>query len=209
MAHCIFCANGKHGRCKKRNKGGCPANCQHRGTKHTLTHPVYSNGAAVTKPTPTPLLISVADHQQEPVHLPAGVSVGAGLLERAAAEKLETLPDTSGTITGVFDSGNPSMEWIGIPKTVLPELIVEYVKRVETDPTEERCKCLWDTVDTPRGRVRVKRSDHPDCSVHTKEGFIKGFFDWAFEDNRATDISLSMEPDEEEPYPGLNDGYRA
>lgn len=221
MGTCIFCATKKHGKCKKRNKGGCPANCQHRGTKHTLTHPVYRQGAPVPKPAPTPLFISVADHQTEPIHLPSGVSVGAGLADHAT-ERLLSLPDTSGTFTGVFNKG-PDMEWIGIPKSVLPELVKAYVLRVETDPTEKRCLCPWQEVDTPKGKRKVKLNDHPDCSVHTKEGFIKGFFDWVFEEEKATNISLTVEPEEaththdgvpcleahEEAYPGLNDGYRA
>jgi hypothetical protein len=204
---CIFCATGKHGKCKKRSKGGCPANCQHRGTKHTLTHPVYAPGAPVNPPVP--LFISAADHQTEPIHIPAGVSVGAGLAERAA-ERLELLPDTTGTITGHFHKA-PDMEWVSIPKNVLPELVKAYVMRVETDPTEERCKCPWQEVDTPKGKRKVKLADHPDCSVHTKEGFINGFFAFVFDEEKGTHITLTLtnEDEEDESYPGLNDGYQA
>lgn len=39
MASCKPCAKGKHGKCVKRNAHkttGCPACCQHRGTKHAV-----------------------------------------------------------------------------------------------------------------------------------------------------------------------------
>lgn len=201
MGTCIFCATGKHGKCVRRSKGGCPGNCQHRGTKHTLTHP--SRQQKTQQTGVGPLFISAADHQTEPIGVPAGVSVGAGLLTRdlldSATERLLALPDTSGMFTGVFRQG-PDMEWIGVPKHVMPELIQEYVKRVETDPTEERCKCEWQEVDTPKGKRKVKLNDHPDCSVHSKEGFIKGFFDWLFETHNGTNIGLTVEPSGPDSY---------
>lgn len=32
-----------------------------------------------------------------------------------------------------------------------------------------------------QGRRMKRKDDHPECPVHTKEGFILGFFEWAIE----------------------------
>lgn len=167
MATCIYCANGKHGKCVKRNRGGCPGNCQHRWTRHALN---------LHKPKPepvvaTPLVISAAEHQQEHIGMPNGVSVGAGMAERTGMDP------SAMERNGAFEAA-PEREWISIPSKHLDRMITAYVARVETDPTEERCRCPWDEVYAKHGTRKVRRNDHPNCSIHSKEGFIKGFFEY-------------------------------
>lgn len=46
----------------------------------------------------------------------------------------------------------------------------------------EDCLCKgW--VDPPRRRMR-RGDTHPECPVHTKEGFLLGFFEWVFKDDK-------------------------
>lgn len=45
-------------------------------------------------------------------------------------------------------------------------------------PDRDQCACTrW--VDPPRRR-KARVDTHPQCPVHTKEGFVMGFFDWLF-----------------------------
>jgi hypothetical protein len=102
-----------------------------------------------------------------------------------------------------------------LPKTKVPALVEEYVNKIETERTNNWCKCEWiihpDDVDiqldvckkcgqhdsngdhvlglnelrevhefvTPKRRMR-RGAQHPQCPVHTKEGFILGFFESLF-----------------------------
>lgn len=116
-------------------------------------------------------------------------------------------------------------------KLAIPELAEEYVSNMETERTNDWCKCEWlvhpedegidptvcsacghpralhkglpdepmactkriergkysetpsatcvceDWVDPPKRRLR-RGETHPECPIHTKEGFLLGFFEW-------------------------------
>jgi hypothetical protein len=130
----------------------------------------------------------------------------------------------NGLVDGVFH----------LAKDQIPDLVSEYVMRIETERTNDWCKCEWlvhpddedldihncgnchhpsllhhkllipgtdqtehcvkqisydfdeddecdctKWIDPPKRRLR-RGDQHPQCPVHTKEGFILGFFEWVF-----------------------------
>lgn len=125
----------------------------------------------------------------------------------------------NGLVDGIFH----------IAKNQMPELAAQYVSEMETQRTNDWCKCEWiihpddvdldiyncgnchhpralhrpgadspctksgdeyhfmedcycDTwVDPPKRRMR-RGDTHSECAVHTKEGFLLGFFEWMFKD---------------------------
>jgi len=70
-----------------------------------------------------------------------------------------------------------------LPMVELPPLVTQYVALIETDKTLNHCTCSWvvhpDDVGMPEGHRRIRKGE-PDlnCKVHTREGFILGFFTW-------------------------------
>jgi hypothetical protein len=75
------------------------------------------------------------------------------------------------------------VEYLAIPMKDLLGLITEYVMAIEVEQTNKYCKCEWiihpDDVDKAEGQRRVRRGDVSLlCPVHTKEGFLHGFFVW-------------------------------
>jgi hypothetical protein len=70
--------------------------------------------------------------------------------------------------------------------------IGEYVTHIETGVTREVCRCEWSEVD--RSGHFQKISESLECPVHTKEGFLLGFFRWAFPDAQITGPSAEAEP---------------
>lgn len=67
----------------------------------------------------------------------------------------------------------------------------EYVDKLETELSEDTCLCDWiyrepkpekgqEEILGPR--MRVRSHQHPECPVHTKRGFIIGFFQWAIKE---------------------------
>jgi len=70
-----------------------------------------------------------------------------------------------------------------LPMVELPPLVTQYVDIIETDKTLNHCTCEWvvhpDDVGMPEGQRRIRHGE-PDlnCKVHTREGFILGFFTW-------------------------------
>lgn len=63
-------------------------------------------------------------------------------------------------------------------------LVHRYVQAMETEKTKKWCKCEWiihpDDVEKAEGQRRVRPGEsHPECPVHTREGFLLHFFDWA------------------------------
>jgi hypothetical protein len=144
----------------------------------------------------------------------------------------------NGLVDGVFH----------LKKADIPEMVKEYVSQMETQRTNDWCKCEWiihpddveldihncanchhprirhiqqigtesishcnviievadglgegvsdydqcpcvTWIDPPKRRMR-KGDQNPECPVHTKEGFLLGFFEWVFKDkekDHATD----------------------
>lgn len=100
-----------------------------------------------------------------------------------------------------------------VPLARMPELVTKYVGALETEESDNWCRCEWiihpDDVkvkygtcrecshprehaihaserephyDHPYRGVRRRRSDTaPDCPVHTKEGLILYFLQWAMD----------------------------
>jgi hypothetical protein len=77
--------------------------------------------------------------------------------------------------------------WYSIPISGLPDLVAAYVKIIESGETATSgCKCQWiihpDDVDKPEGKRRIRQGEATlDCPVHTKEGFLLGFYAWMLE----------------------------
>lgn len=66
----------------------------------------------------------------------------------------------------------------------LLDSIGRYVRHIEVSPSKQTCKCDVERVPKPEGAsetmpqlLRVK-DIALDCPVHTKEGFLMGYFDW-------------------------------
>lgn len=102
-------------------------------------------------------------------------------------------------------------EFISIPVEDIKTYAVQYAQDIETGVTEHWCKCPWqihpDDVnvqpkhcrecrvhandhDTPaspdythsfRAPRKRRMDDHPECPLHTKEGYIIHFFQWVME----------------------------
>lgn len=104
-----------------------------------------------------------------------------------------------------YNTGGPvtAREFIGIPVATLLRDVTEFVGKLETEESAKWCKCLWrihpDDQWVPergcricgdkhkhhteghqfRGVRKVQIDNHPNCPVHTKEGLIIGFIEWA------------------------------
>lgn len=93
-------------------------------------------------------------------------------------------------LSNVVKVAGDDFVYLSLPKHEIPSKVAEYVSAMETQRTNEWCKCQWivhpDDVDLPahgERKRRMRRGDtHPQCAVHTKEGFILGFFEWYFRD---------------------------
>ena len=95
---------------------------------------------------------------------------------RELAKQGRVLPPALGTVP---------CEYISLPALDIPGLVVEYIAAMETQETDDWCRCEWiihpDDVDLPKGKRRKRRGDEAwDCPVHTKEGFLIYFFEWVF-----------------------------
>ena len=96
--------------------------------------------------------------------------------------------------------------YISIPALDIPKLADEYIAAMETQETNDWCRCEWiihpddvritanhcrecnhtkgdsvhDDEHAFRGK-RMRRGDQaPDCPVHTREGLVIYFFEWVF-----------------------------
>src|ERR1700752_2367833 len=85
-----------------------------------------------------------------------------------------------------YESNDPwGALWLSLPVANMPALVAEYVKAIEIEQTNKFCKCEWivhpDDTHLAEGARRIRKGEAaPDCWVHTKEGFLLGFFDWLF-----------------------------
>lgn len=87
------------------------------------------------------------------------------------------------TRTGVH--GLTPTKWLHFPVASMPTLVEQYVKAIEIEQTNKYCTCEWivhpDDTELAEGARRIRKGEaSPDCWVHTKEGFILGFFTWVF-----------------------------
>lgn len=73
--------------------------------------------------------------------------------------------------------------YLYIDTNQLPELVAEYVGLIEKEVTNRICKCEWivhpEDMNKEEGKRRIRKGETAlDCPVHTKEGFLIGFFVW-------------------------------
>jgi len=102
---------------------------------------------------------------------------------------------------------------IYINSSRLPDLVAEYVRLIEAERTNRICKCEWivhpDDENKPEGQRRVRKGEAAlDCPVHTKEGFLIGFFRWIIAGERfvpAIDVSGYDQPPNHEFLVGRDD----
>lgn len=96
-------------------------------------------------------------------------------------------------------------EFLSLAKHTIPDQVTAYVAAMEVQRTNEWCRCQWivhpDDVDLPahgERKRRMRRGDtHPQCAVHTKEGFILGFFEWVFRDQPEASTEDTSDPAQE------------
>jgi hypothetical protein len=78
-----------------------------------------------------------------------------------------------------IDPNNCNREGCHHPRMVHDAVVVDAFDGNDT-VTCSKCDCV--NYVQPRKR-RMRRGDqHPNCPIHTKEGFILGFFEWVFRD---------------------------
>lgn len=92
----------------------------------------------------------------------------------------------------------PPSQAFAIPKDQIPKMARDYVNALEIERTNKWCRCEWivhpDDLDKTKGR-RMRRGDtHPQCAVHTKEGFIMGFFEWLFAEPTPVQFAERVDP---------------
>lgn len=57
------------------------------------------------------------------------------------------------------------------------DLVLAYIRKIEFGMTEQNCWCPWTPMEVEGKKGRLRSGEHPQCPVHTKEGFIFGFID--------------------------------
>lgn len=60
-------------------------------------------------------------------------------------------------------------------------LVTAYVRSIERGNTEDSCWCPWTPLEVQGKMGRLRAGEHPQCPVHTKEGFLFGFIDYVRE----------------------------
>lgn len=88
------------------------------------------------------------------------------------------------TIYGVHSEGEMT-EFLSIPKAEIPTIATLYVDSLEVEQSRKWCKCEWiihpDDLEMPEGQRRMRRGAQDEqCPVHTRVGFILGFFEFVF-----------------------------
>lgn len=61
------------------------------------------------------------------------------------------------------------------------ELVTSYTRSIERGVTEIVCWCPWTPLEVEGKMGRLRAGEHPQCPVHTKEGFLFGFIDYVRE----------------------------
>lgn len=80
----------------------------------------------------------------------------------------------------------PDAEFLAFPVAKMAPLVKAYVAAIELERTDKWCRCEWkihpDDMEKPEGSRRRARGQQAwDCPVHTKEGFLLYFFQWAMD----------------------------
>jgi hypothetical protein len=56
-------------------------------------------------------------------------------------------------------------------------LVLAYVRKIEFGVTDQICWCPWTPMEVEGRKGRLRSGEHPQCPVHTKEGYLFGFID--------------------------------
>lgn len=56
-------------------------------------------------------------------------------------------------------------------------LVVNYIRAVEFGESDKICWCPWTPMNVQGRMGRLRTGEHPQCPVHTKEGYLFGFID--------------------------------
>lgn len=76
---------------------------------------------------------------------------------------------------------------IALDKRFMVDMVKRYVEEIETGETMKLCRCAWivhpDDVNKPEGKRRIRPGTDQawDCPVHTREGYLLYFTEWARE----------------------------
>lgn len=75
---------------------------------------------------------------------------------------------------------NPSAEGHPMVERVREQadLVTAYARSIERGLTEVTCWCPWTPMEVEGRMGRLRSGEHPQCPVHTKEGFLFGFIDF-------------------------------
>lgn len=57
------------------------------------------------------------------------------------------------------------------------DLVIAFIKMIEFGATDETCWCPWKPMQVDGRKGRLRTGEHPQCPLHTKEGYLFGFID--------------------------------
>lgn len=119
---------------------------------------------------------------------------GPGYESTAGAELAETqyrmlphLPPLSEPELTAANAPERDMVFVVLTLERTMDLVGRFITHVETAPTTDVCKCEWiihpADVDKPVGNRRMRRGDASlECPVHSREGMILGFLQYAMKE---------------------------
>lgn len=57
------------------------------------------------------------------------------------------------------------------------DLVIAFIKMIEFGATDQTCWCPWTPMQVEGRMGRLRTGEHPQCPLHTKEGYLFGFID--------------------------------
>jgi len=80
------------------------------------------------------------------------------------------------------------------------DLVLAYIRKIEFGLTEHVCWCPWKPMEVEGRKGKLRTGEHPQCPVHTKEGFVFGFIDHVRRTFKGTQtgefLGINANPDE-------------
>lgn len=74
-------------------------------------------------------------------------------------------------------------------------MVLAYVRKIEFGATDQNCWCPWTPLEVGGKQGRLRSGEHPQCPVHTKEGFLFGFIDHVRRTFSQDTTALGAQPD--------------